>query len=118
MTKDEIIKAAASKLMGWKLPQDFCPDCYISFDSAKAKGMKSWPTGTNLFTREQAQKMFSDCLGDALDTALAEARLQGERSRDAEIEDATKHIDMNDALARWNIARACLAAQAQKGKDE
>ena len=77
MTKDEIIKAAASKLMGWKLPQDFCPDCYISFDSAKAKGMKSWPTGTNLLHVGQASAMFEACIGEAIDAALASARLQG-----------------------------------------
>ena len=66
MTKDEIIKAAASKLMGWKLPENFCPDCYISFDSAKAKSMKSWPTGTNLLHVGQATEMISYCLSDFL----------------------------------------------------
>ena len=66
MTKNEIIKAAANKLMGWKLPENIYPDCYISFDSAKAKGMHSWPTGTNLFHVGQAVEMLEYCLSEYL----------------------------------------------------
>ena len=97
MTKDEIIKAASNKLMGWKLPQDFCPDCYISFDSAKAKGMKSWPTGTNLLHVGQAIAMFEACIGEAIDAALASARLQ-ERTENFRV--AAEQISQSVAAAR------------------
>lgn len=59
------IDNAVNKFLCWVLPEDFCPDCYISFDNKKAeKG--SWPTGTNLLTAEQAQVMFDHCFGDAI----------------------------------------------------
>jgi hypothetical protein len=78
MTKDEIIKAAADKLMGWKLPNDFCPDCYISFDREKASTQVggSWPIGTNLFHHQQAQDMFKHCLGDAIEALVRDAELR------------------------------------------
>jgi len=77
MTKDEAIKAAAGKFCGWKIPTDFYPDCYISIDRDKAFAHPhNGPTGTNLFAHEQAQKMFNDCIGEALDSAIAAARVQ------------------------------------------
>ena len=45
-----------SRFLSWPLPQDFYPDCYVAFDREKAVA-GSWPTGTNLFTAEQARKM-------------------------------------------------------------
>jgi phage terminase Nu1 subunit (DNA packaging protein) len=77
MSKDKIIQDAAGKLMGWKLPDDFYPDCFITFDATKAKYHGSWPTGTNLLHVGQAADMLEYCIGDALRAALAE--------RDAEI---------------------------------
>ena len=70
MTTNKIIKDAASNLMGWKLPQDFYPDSYITFEREKHDQWggypNSWPTGTNLLTHEQAQKMFEYCVGEAI----------------------------------------------------
>ena len=45
-----------SRFLSWPLPQDFYPDCYVAFDREKAVA-GSWPTGTNLFTAEQARRM-------------------------------------------------------------
>jgi hypothetical protein len=75
MTTEEIIKDAADKLMGWKLPNDFYPDCYISFDRAKAIAQVSgsWPTGTNLLHHQQAQDMFRHCLGEAIEALVRDA---------------------------------------------
>lgn len=56
---DLTAKNMAEKLTGWKLPQDFSPDCFISFDRERASANGSWPTGTNLLTVAQAEKMFS-----------------------------------------------------------
>jgi len=58
---DTDIKRMVDRFLGWKLPQDFCPDCGIIFDGRKDdewnKG-KSWPTGTNLLHAVQAEAMF------------------------------------------------------------
>ena len=45
-----------SRFLCWKLPQDFHPDCYVSFDREKAS-QGSWPTGTNLLHAGQAREM-------------------------------------------------------------
>ncbi len=52
-------KALAVKLMAWELPQDFSPDCFISFDRERATANGSWPVGTNLLTVAQAEQMFA-----------------------------------------------------------
>lgn len=57
-----------NRFIGWKLPQDFVPDCGISFDGRKDDGWnksKQWPTGTNLLTAAQAKVMFEYCLAAA-----------------------------------------------------
>lgn len=56
------VKTAVDRFIGWKLPYDFYPDCYIEFDRAKANAMGSWPIGTNLFTVDQAKAMFEYAL--------------------------------------------------------
>ena len=57
-----------SRFLGWKLPPDFFPDAGISFD--KEYGAKwGMPTGTNLFTADQAKAMLEHILGDYHDTA-------------------------------------------------
>jgi len=59
------IKALVDRFLGWKLPEDFYPDCYITFDRKGASGHPlSWPIGTNLLTAEQAKEMFLHCLGE------------------------------------------------------
>lgn len=62
---DILTSAAANKLMSWKVPDDFAPDCYVSFDRDMARE-RSWPTGTNLFHVGQAKEMFEHCLKEAL----------------------------------------------------
>lgn len=53
------IDGMVNRFLGWKLPQNFYPDCYVSFDREKAsQSPHGWPTGTNLLTAEQARKMF------------------------------------------------------------
>jgi hypothetical protein len=98
MNIDQIIKAAADKFCGWKLPKDFYPDCFISFDREKAfTHPYSGPTGTNLFTHAQAQEMFRYCLAEDL-AAIARAA-QAER----------------DALKAENLgyAKSLLALEAE-----
>lgn len=55
-----VTNAMVDRFLCWKLPQDFSPDCGISFDGRKDDEWnknKTWPVGTNLFTAEQARKM-------------------------------------------------------------
>jgi hypothetical protein len=59
------IKEMVNRFLGWRLPQDFHPDCGISFDGRKDDEWnknKTWPIGTNLLTADQARAMFEHCL--------------------------------------------------------
>lgn len=59
------ILQAVNRFLGWKLPKEFCPDSFISFDREKHSQWggypNSWPTGTNLLTADQAREMFEYC---------------------------------------------------------
>jgi len=57
------IGSAVDRFLGWRLPDNFQPDCYIGFDSISASRSRGWPTGTNLFTADQATGMFEYCFG-------------------------------------------------------
>lgn len=57
--KKRLIDAMVNAFLGWSLPKDFAPDCYISFDREKATATPNcWPVGTNLLTADQARQMF------------------------------------------------------------
>lgn len=60
-----IINDAAHKLMAWRIPNDFSPDCYISFDRVAAEE-NEWPSGTNLFHVDQAKEMLEYCIGESV----------------------------------------------------
>lgn len=56
MTIDKMV----DNFLAWRLPDDFAPDCGISFDGRKkdAEGHEqSWPIGTNLLTADQVKAM-------------------------------------------------------------
>lgn len=53
------------RFLGWKLPQDFAPDCYVSFDKERAAEVL-WPTGTNLLHAGQVKDMLNHVLGYTL----------------------------------------------------
>lgn len=58
---DEQIKYMADRFLGWRLPDDFCPDAGISFEPRYNVGTpyenKNLPIGTNLFDASQAEAM-------------------------------------------------------------
>ena len=64
-----LIDKMVNRFLCWKLPADFAPDCGISFkresdyEHPEFGRNKYEPTGTNLLTAEQAQKMFEYVLG-------------------------------------------------------
>jgi len=59
------IQQAVNRFLGWRLPKEFCPDSFISFDREKHSQWggypNSWPIGTNLLTADQARAMFEYC---------------------------------------------------------
>jgi hypothetical protein len=69
---NELVEAAVNRFLGWKLPADFAPDCGISFNRSGDYEHPEYgrhvyePTGTNLFTAEQARSMFKYCLAASL----------------------------------------------------
>lgn len=60
---EEELSAMVDRFLGWRLPKDFAPDHYITFDREAAQRAHdstngiSWPIGTNLFTADQARAM-------------------------------------------------------------
>lgn len=52
-----------ARFLGWRLPDDFDPDCGISFK--KLNHPTSWPVGTNLLNAAQARAMLEYVLGPA-----------------------------------------------------
>lgn len=62
MTEDQI-KHMVDRFLQWRLPDDFNPDCGISFKKTYNEGLgpeyegKYEPVGTNLFSAEQAKEM-------------------------------------------------------------
>ena len=63
---------AVNRFLGWRLPEDFCPDAGISFkpeynvEYMAKQGLppsRHEPTGTNLFNADQARQMIEYILG-------------------------------------------------------
>jgi hypothetical protein len=61
---DVRVKQMVDRFLAWKLPENFFPDCGISFDKSKIHPA-SWPTGTNLLDATQATAMVRHMLGSA-----------------------------------------------------
>jgi len=62
---DEMVQ----RFLGWRLPDTFAPDCYVSFDREGIKKMgdgSHWPTGTNLLNDPEARAMLEHVLEAAL----------------------------------------------------
>ena len=123
-----VAQKMADKFLGWKLPKDFSPDCGITFDGRKDdewNNGKTWPTGTNLFTADQAKVMFEYC------TQLANGETKPEAAAvvpmsDEEIDaiwsalpgiqlhnDAAKRGLKTEYVVRLAFARALLAANGE-----
>ncbi len=63
------LDAMVDRFLAWPLPNDFGPDCGISFDGRKDDQWnknKTWPIGTNLFTADQARQMLAHIVGPFL----------------------------------------------------
>jgi hypothetical protein len=59
-----------NRFLSWRLPDDFAPDCGISFEPVAYKGngkplpVLGWPVGTNLLTAAQARAMLEHVLAE------------------------------------------------------
>lgn len=62
MTRDEQIRIAVDRFLGWQLPKDFSPDAGVQFKPNGAHGTHWWPIGTNILSADQAREMFEQCL--------------------------------------------------------
>ncbi|MBS0558119.1 MAG: hypothetical protein JSR27_11960 [Proteobacteria bacterium] len=75
-----------TRFLGWKLPQDFLPDCGISFTPYMVGEplRPLWPIGTNLLHAGQARAMLEHVLCEATDGDAAQGELATLRAeRDA-----------------------------------
>lgn len=69
MSEDQI-KYMVDRFLGWRLPEDFRPDCGIVFDADAAKKLnprngRYEPVGTNLLSAAQADAMIRHMLDGA-----------------------------------------------------
>lgn len=80
LSERHAVDEAVNRFLGWKLPNDFSPDCGISFDGRKDDEWnknKTWPIGTNLLSANQARAMFEYVLSSPIaepDTATQAAK--------------------------------------------
>lgn len=63
---DNLVSHMVQRFLGWRLPENFGPDCGIKFERLSNVGTE-WerqnePTGTNLLDAEQAKAMFAYCI--------------------------------------------------------
>ena len=63
---DNLVSHMVQRFLGWRLPENFGPDCGIKFERLSNVGTE-WerqnePTGTNLLDAEQARAMFAYCI--------------------------------------------------------
>lgn len=70
------------RFLCWKLPEDFGPDCGISFDRKTVTAHKVWPIGTNLLAADQARQMLAEVAMP--DVAMLRAALVGLIGADGE----------------------------------
>jgi len=96
---NKLIDHMVNRFLGWKLPKDFNPDCFIDFNRDKAD-MYGWPSGTNLFTADQARVMFeiltAEFAPDERPKATGEASTIGETSENKQL----KHQFFNARLGK------------------
>lgn len=62
-----VIDQMVDRFLSWRLPEDFRPDCGISFTKFHPNGTTQYkPIGTNLLTAEQARAMIENIITGVL----------------------------------------------------
>lgn len=101
------IRRMVDRFLTWKLPRNFSPDGYVSFNSTGAKNNFFWPVGTNILTAEQAKEMFMYALDYTKDNVIGE--IEAERYRQIYEEGYTFSHDDEHDRGEIAIAAACYS---------
>ena len=106
VVKNTELEQMVSRFLGWKLPEDFAPDCQIIFDKDRAsQPPHSWPIGTNLLDARQAKAMLEEVTAP-LQAKVAALQAEVERltkNRDRAVKAQNDNAEFNDQLqARLN----------------
>ena len=102
--EEKLVKHLVDRFCGWHLPKDFHPDGGIMFmdvyDNGTEQGGKFEPTGTNLFTAEQAKEMFRFLLEHENGTPILAEILHQElqKAREKLLSIAANAIEENTAF--------------------
>ena len=101
---DEYIKRMVDEFLSWTLPTDFVPDAGIRFYPPDAQYAHSWPTGTNLFTADQARAMFEHCAATLIEDLVrkdADCHSNGRRVTELEAELARVREELEIERAKF-----------------
>ena len=106
VVKNTELEQMVSRFLSWKLPEDFAPDCHISFDKGRTSQLPhSWPIGTNLLDARQAKAMLEEVTAP-LQAKVAALQAEVERltkDRDRAVKAQNDNAEFNDQLqARVN----------------
>jgi DNA repair exonuclease SbcCD ATPase subunit len=111
--RGDMLAEMVNRFLGWKLPEDFSPDCGISFkrrfNEHTAHPMKNEPIGTNLLDAIQTKAMLEHVAGPAL------TELQG--ALDSINEILIKHQGLLHDARRENAALRTQLEEARAEKD-
>ena len=108
----DLINAMVSRFLCWRLPENFSPDCGISF--VKVNHPTSWPTGTNLFDANQAKAMLMEVVAPLLSTSPAIMRKITKDDVTDEMVDKYYKSDTSDYTK--TVIVAAVNAYHDKGK--
>jgi len=73
---EPVTDTMVDRFLSWKLPENFSPDCGITFTPINHPN--SWPIGTNLLTADQARAMLEYVLAATIQDAQRVAAPRGE----------------------------------------
>lgn len=113
---DAQIKHMVDRFLGWRLPENFNPDCGISFkktynENTPSGPQKHEPTGTNLFDAEQATVMVRYML-EAPSSGVQIEVIEADRPEDDEIVLSHENFQQCDTCAAKpgspTLCRGCI----------
>lgn len=99
--RPQVTSTMVQRFLGWRLPDTFAPDCYISFDKEGLKRMGNgshWPVGTNLFTDPEARAMLEYVLATSTTEAVdSNLRVQYDALKDALHDEIAANLAFREA---------------------
>jgi len=113
-----LIDKMVDRFLCWKLPNDFAPDCGISFDGRQDDELnknKTWPVGTNLLTAAQAKQMFEHVTADKNTSGFPPHQ---QRVVDEKTELDKKAIALSNFIGNSPIFDTLDAAEQERMKEQ